>query len=274
MAKTQNTAGTLLQKSLEEKKRKNPAYSARALARDLNVSPSFLSMVVAGKKRLSLEKAVAVSDSLGLSRRQRQLFLKTVSLELLGQEAPALDVQKLLFEPSSSEDFVSIEVDQFQLFNQWYHIAVMDLLVCRDFSPEPTWIARRLGINEAMAASAMERLRRLGLIENVDGVWRKTSAEITVPTAQSHLAIRRFHSQMIEKAQQALGSENHQDFQRREISGLTMAIDASRMAEAKTKISQFKREMYELFGADETKASDVYQLNVQFFSLTTPEESE
>ncbi len=268
MAEHSQTIGNILRESLAEKRKRNPSYSARALARDMKVSPAFLSMVLKGKKHLSLERAKLVSQSLGIQGRKRSHFLKAVAMVNITGNTGSEDIKKILFEPASSQDFVSMDVHRFEFLSHWYHVAVLDLANCRDFSADPKWIATRLGITPEIANHAIDRLLRLGLLVKNDGTLKKTNAEISIPTTQPHVAIRNFHNQMIEKAKEALQSQEQSDFVRREISGITMAIDPSRIEEAKKRIKQFKREMYDLLSANDANQTEVFQLNVQFFPLT------
>lgn len=57
---------TALKEVLAQRKEKNPAYSLRAFARQLSVSPSFLCEVQSGRKGLSRQRAELLRQKLGL----------------------------------------------------------------------------------------------------------------------------------------------------------------------------------------------------------------
>jgi hypothetical protein len=60
---------------------RNRHYSLRAFARDLGVSPGGLINVIAGRRKLSLETAAQIADSLGYSPEDRQRLFRMVERE-------------------------------------------------------------------------------------------------------------------------------------------------------------------------------------------------
>lgn len=73
--------GTFLKNEFIDRQKKNQNYSLRAFSRDLDLSPSFLSDVMNGKKKISIDNALEVSRSLGWSWRESQLFLQTAQFD-------------------------------------------------------------------------------------------------------------------------------------------------------------------------------------------------
>ena len=62
-------------RELERRQRKNPSYSLRAFARDLEVPSSRLSEILNRKMGLSETRAVALADKLNLSSSEREFFI-------------------------------------------------------------------------------------------------------------------------------------------------------------------------------------------------------
>lgn len=261
-------AGPLLKAALDKRRRKNKAYSSRALARDLDLSPSFLSRVLNGKKLLSFETALRIADHLELKGKTKNQFLRAVVVEGLADQIPSKEVHLLLFGPAVSGGFVSMDQDRFEFFSSWYHVAILDLTACAGFKNSVRWIAGTLGIDPSMASDAVARLLRLGLLKKVGSRLVKTENKLEITTKRTDPALRKFHTQMIDKAKLALQSAEETDFKRRSISGVTMAIDSSRIEEARKRIASFREEMFELLAADVANPDEVYQLNLQLFPLT------
>lgn len=65
----------LLSKELASRKRRNPRYSQRAFARDLEVSQPFLSEVIAGKKSFSKKQIKKFLENIKLSELEKQEFI-------------------------------------------------------------------------------------------------------------------------------------------------------------------------------------------------------
>src|SRR4051812_10108612 len=64
----------LIQEELNSRKKKNPAYSLRALSRDSGVSQPLLSQILAGKRGLSHTKAHTIAARLGWNKKKARLF--------------------------------------------------------------------------------------------------------------------------------------------------------------------------------------------------------
>jgi len=231
----------------------NPSYSLRAFAKKLNLSPAYLSKVFNDERTLSVKAAGGIAQKLGYSEGESLDFCKLVA----GQRIPTA------LEEKSSLDSVLLSLDRFELIADWYHYALLVLTECKDFKAEPSWIADQLSITKKSAADAVNRLIRLGLIKKVQGRFKKVDKTIATPTDQVSRALRSFHSQMIAKAGEAI---EQQDIQDREISGITLAISPEQMPLAKKEIKKFQMKMARLLKTQD--ASEVYQLNVQFFRLS------
>ena len=74
---------------------------------------------------------------------------------------------------------------------------------------------------------------------------------------------RSFHKQYFQKASTALDDQELED---REFFSYTMAISKKRVVLAKQLIREFQKKLAKALETDE--ADDVYQVNLQFFSLT------
>jgi uncharacterized protein (TIGR02147 family) len=248
-----------LQRELDRRKRTNPAFSLRSFARTLDVSPSFLSHVINGHKNLSLLTALKIAQKLRYSPSEADSFVDLVKLEM--QQVVARDL------PVKSNEGLTLQLEAFQVISDWHHYAIRELTATLDFKADPKWIAKRLGITVLEAKEAVERLLLLGLIEKeADGRLVSTNLFIKTPTNQPSRALRNHHQQMIQKAQEALEG---QVISKRDITGTTIAIKPEQLELAKREIQKFHKRLADLLDTSSTKdASEVYQLNVQFFSLT------
>lgn len=241
---------------------RNPTYSLRAFARDLRISHCYLSQVMSHKRRLSIETAASLCNSLKLSDDERSQFMQTLFTEKWAQAKASPAERK---RPEPGEDVV-IEIDRFRAVSEWYHGAIFELISTKDFEPNFGWICQRLGITPSEARLAVRRLKRLGLIKTTKNKWTTASGLTYFPTKYSVLAVRKYHQQMIQKAADALATGERYD--ERDITGITFAVDPAKLAVAKKRITKFQREMMKLLAVEGT--SEVYQFNVQLFPLTNP----
>jgi len=265
-------SGEILKGILQAKLKKNPSYSLRAAARDLGVSHGYLSLVLNGKKRLSFERALQVVQFLKTDEARSELLLRSVALESTKNPACRAFLANSLSgeEDSHTGEFAILELDRFRILSEWYHIAILDLTLVKQFRPDAIWVAARLGIEADQVRIAVARLERLGLLKVTPTSWIKTTARLALPTNHSERAVREFHEQMIDKARETLQSPAAEDFSAREISAITFVVDPSKMAQAKKKIEKFKREMLAFMGDGE--CTELYQMNVQLFPLMRKED--
>ncbi len=71
---------TYLKSEFESRLGKNKKYSLRAYARDLMLSPQFLSHILSGKKHISVSTAVQISEKLNHSVIEASMFLDLILL--------------------------------------------------------------------------------------------------------------------------------------------------------------------------------------------------
>lgn len=253
-----HSASEFLREKYLERASRNPAYSLRALARDLGVSAAFISQVFSGKKKISAERALHFSRALKLTDDEASALVQLVAASG-GRMAAARAVAR--------PEIYSVDVECYKLLSRWYHLAILDLTTTKGFKPNVRWVADRLKITTQEVRDAIARLERLGLLEVSAKAWIKSQTRIQFPTDRSQKAVREFHAQMITKALAELEDGSAAAFAARDITGTTMAIDAAKIPEAKKLIAAFRRKLSS-FLSDSESPNEVYQLNVQLFSLT------
>jgi uncharacterized protein (TIGR02147 family) len=250
-----------LRAELKRRQRVNARYSLRSFALALEISPAFLSKVLSGKKNLSIGSAFEIGQKLQFSESEQKTFCQWVAKQALGESAEALMAGS---QDSVRQSKVSqLELEAFQVISDWYHFALRELVQTKGFKSEPEWIAQRLGISTEEAATAFERLQRLGLIEKKRGLWRKSEALLVTPSGVPSRALRHHHMQMIQKAKESLETQTVLE---RDITGITIPTHPENIEIVREEIKKFRRRMSELL--DSKNPSEVYQLNVQLFRLS------
>ncbi|MCX6123403.1 MAG: DUF4423 domain-containing protein [Proteobacteria bacterium] len=239
---------TFLRHLLAERQAKNPGYSLRAFARHLHIGSTTLSGVIARKRHMSKKNIETVADSLGLAPNAKIEMLRSAGF------LPAA---------ASSPPFISINEEDFSLISNWYFFAILNLAKIPTAKNDPTWIAEQLGISQAQAVDALELLLRRGYLANVTGRLLRTAAPIVTVTDVPSSALRSHHTQILEKAHNALRDIPVVE---RDVTAITMAISKSKIPKAKKLISEFQDKMESLLESEEP--DDVYSLAIQLFPLT------
>jgi uncharacterized protein (TIGR02147 family) len=256
-----SSPGQFLRAVFFQRTQRNSHYSMRAFARDLDVSHSYLSQIFNDKRCLHPKRAEALAARLSLDASSAACFLESVRTSFWRDRSGATGHAG----KAKPVEFFQLELDRFKVLSEWYHLAILDFTELADFKPSASWISRRLGVKVSEVRGAVRRLERLGLLQVTERGWRKTHSLLTVPSHHPGAAVRKFHRQMIEKALEALRSDSSEDYDARHIMGTVMAIDKSRLPEAKRRVTKFSRSLLRYLTSG--NPSDLYQLNIQLFPL-------
>lgn len=246
-----------LQNEFIRRCRLNSRYSLRAFARQLKLESSALSKILRGRRKVSQKMHDQLGLSLGLSRKEIQAFKSYRTKIPRGLNRGD--------EKQINDRYVQLAEDAFNIIADWYHHAILEFVRLKSFQPDHRWIARRLGINVHEALAAVERLTRAGLLKIENGKWtvlsqHNTTSNRTLTTS----AAKKLQEQILTLAIRAI---NEVDFERRDHSSVTVAIDSSRIPEAKKKLRAFRRSLCH-FLQDSSHLDEVYQFASALFPLT------
>jgi uncharacterized protein (TIGR02147 family) len=251
-----------LREAYEARLARNPKYSLRAFARDLGLAPSRIVEVLQYKRGLSRAGGARIARGLGLQAKETETFLNLIDSVHGRSELVRSRASKALREARAKDDS-ALRLDLFKLIADWYHYAILELTAVDGFESNEDWIAARLGVSKTVIAGAIERLKRLGLLVEEDGVW-KARDEMTYSTTDiPSEGLRRHHEQILAKAKDAIYT---QPVESRDFSALTMAIRREDVPLAKAMIKKFRRELSMQLEAGSAKNA-VYNLAIQFFQL-------
>ena len=231
----------VIKNNFETRLKKNPRYSLRAFARDLEVSVGRLSEILNSKSGLSLANAEKIANKLDLSAKEKDLFLNQVTLEH-GRSSLSREIAKKSISNLNSKglDFVEIDLETFKIVSDWYHYAIMDLVETHSFREDSEWIAKRFGINKFQVEQALERLKKTNLVEIKNNKIKTTNKTVATTTDVPSEAIKNFHRQILKKASDAI---DFQSVEERDITSITVPMDVNLIPELKNKIKKFRREI-------------------------------
>jgi len=233
---------------INHKKSSDRKYSFRYYSAKAGFSSTnFLNMAIQGKRNLSNNSILKIAKALRLNKQEQAYF---ENLVLMNQAADSSEkdfyYQRMLKAKPFSE---ARRIDQsgYDYFAKWYYPAIRELLDVVSQSSDAKSLAALLTpkISETMAQNAINALLDLGLIvKDVDtGNFTKTDLTLTTDKEVSSIQIANFHKAMMEKAEKSI--EQFSPIER-DISGVMLAIDASKMQEVKDKIDNFRKELIQL----------------------------
>jgi uncharacterized protein (TIGR02147 family) len=238
-----------LSEEFTKRRSKNQNYSLRAFSNLLSLDPSTVSQVLSGKRPVTKKMLTHLIEILGTDPQTKQGLLnfseKKVSKEL-------------------ENNYRQLTMDAFSLISEWYHYAILEFTFVQDFKNDHRWIARMLGITTTDVSLAIDRLKRLELIEEVDGRLMKTEVFITnFKDGVTSTALKNLQRSIISMALDAIDNTPQDE---KDITSMTFAIDVEKLPEAKEKIKVFRREMSLLL--ETGKQTRVYHLGVQLYPIS------
>jgi len=241
----------LLNEEFARRKAANPAYSLRALAKGLKLSPAGLSLLLNGRRPATKKMAQKLTQALSLDPEQ--------AAQLLG-----LFELKKAKRPSSHAKTLRLKADEFHLVADWHCFAILSLLETEGAKSTPAWIGRRLGIPSATAANALARMARLGLLkETASGGYALTHQSFSTSDEIASAAIKKNHAQVLELAKASLEQD---PLGLRDFLSITLAIDPAKIPEAKILMREFREKLGNYLESGAKK--EVYALNLQLIPLS------
>jgi uncharacterized protein (TIGR02147 family) len=254
----------LIKSEFENRISKNSSYSLRAFARDLSMTPQMLSAVLNKKKDLSVDSAVEIAGRLGLDPNQTQDLVDAVILASCKTLQAKQVIHKRIEERNlAPSGFKPLTLELFKAISDWYHFAILALTATKGFKSDPRWIASRLGISVFEAKEAISRLIALELLEEKNGVLKRTEFSVSALSNVPAGALRELARQLLTKGIRALEEQEQQD---RDITNITMAADPDLLPEAKKMILQFRRKLCKFL--ESGNRTEVYVFSPALFRLT------
>lgn len=247
----ENNYRDILRIEFQSRKARNQYYSLRAFAQSLGIGSGALSEILKGKRNLGINKARSIVDKLNFDESEKENFLNLIQdVRPKAVTKKTLDTRELsaeIFEIVSSADCMSI-------------LALADL---DNFRLDVEWISLKLAIKQKDVAHSLLLMREVGLLEVVNGVEQICEDFVFSLDGIPSRAIKNYHHQMLDKASDAL---EEQMVERRDISGISFAVDLEEIPNLKKDILNFQKRMIKKYS--EGKKEEVYHLEMALFALS------
>ncbi len=247
-------------------KTKNSSFSIRAWARKINCSHAQLVMILQGKRPLRLRHLAFLQKSIKLSS-QELLYLQALVQFDSATTAEEKDLAYLwLSELNPGKNHKSKDIEHYHAIAHWVHAAILAMTDLADFSCSEREISRRLRgkVTPIEVRSALKRLIELELIQkNENGKFKAVFQRTSTPDDLKNEGARQYHLGVMKLAEGALEDVT---LDKREFQSFAFAINETKLPLAKKMIRRFRERLAEAVGSE--NASNVYQMNMQFFQLT------
>jgi uncharacterized protein (TIGR02147 family) len=203
----------------EMRKNRRPSYSLRAFARDLNFSPSSLSDFLKGRVGMSEQRILHLAETLVWSEERREHFQDLVTLQHSKSSSERNDAQ-MRVNRRIKEKSTIYGVEKFKLISNWYTLVIVELChLLQNITPQQ--ISNRLSISLVEAKNSLKQLEKINILQKTKNGFKPTHQSFQFGDEIPSEAIRHFHFQVMQQAQEALISK---DMSQRESHSLVFSM--------------------------------------------------
>jgi len=254
-------------------KKNVPGYTYETIAvRAGFSSPSFIKLVIDGKKNVSKKSAGQIAEALRLKNKQRSFFLLLVDynqesdLEKKARLIARIDAYRKRNHPTR------ILPEDYRYLSQWYYCVIREMTDLPDWVEDPKSIAQKLrgGVSPAQVREALDFLTDQGfLVRDDEGKLIKKDKTLSTGDVRDDdmftTMARKFHVQMVHRA---LESIEQLPSGQRHVTNTTLSLSAKSYAYALKRIESLRMELLELAASD-NDVDSIYQLTVNLFPFIT-----
>ncbi len=191
-----------LQFEYELRKARRPAYSLRAFARDLRVSPSSLTDFMKQRVGMSADRIQQIADTLHWSPLRKEHFGDLIAARFQ-KDKGARQASLTRIKARLREGAAALSLEAFRLISEWYHLVLLELTQLQDHL-DPDEAAADLGLTVFQVKKALRRMVKLGLMELGDRGYKPLDVNNHFGDVAPSDSIVAFHSQILDLAEKAL----------------------------------------------------------------------
>jgi len=250
----------------QEKKSRSPFFSYRVFATQVGLDTSYLAKVIMKKRHIAAKSVAGVAKYCGLAGREAEFFETLVNFGKAKTDRQSRTYFERLLSLKETPSRKLVE-KQYEYYTKWYYSAIRSVIEYCDFGGDYGLLGKQLNppIGAREAKKAVRLLESLGLIaKDKSGRYHQTDAAISSGPQWKSAAIHAFQEETIGLAREALARHPRDT---RDISTITMSINAEQFEEIKERIREFRASLIKYVNED-TCPDRVYHMNIQMVPLT------
>lgn len=255
-----------------DKGRRPYSYAVFSAAADIK-SPSYLKLIIEGKRNLSLDMAEKFARALQFNKQETDEFVKLV---LFSQASDAVERNRhfvdlvnirLLKKMQKGE----IAKENWEKLPNWLSWILYSLVDLKDIKYEPKALIKILGpiATEEQLTQAISNLFNTGILRQNEVTGEFIKVRELIPNSQDVPVelVRKLQMDLLYLGLESLFKENPVD---REVGALTLALTEEEFNQIKFEIRQLKKRIAKDIVAKRvsTRGDRLYQFNLQFFPIS------
>lgn len=243
-------------------------FSIRSLAKKVDVSPSYFTMVLNKKASISDEVLYSLEEHLGLKKEEHAYLLHMIHLS----DAESLDKQKEAYKKLARSNLFksqnTADLMAHKYLSNWYYIAIREMAASPHFRADPKWIQGKVKkkLSLSQIREALEFLHQAGLIvTDSNGITTASGKSIKCDGPVYKLALTEFYKQIYELA---IDSIYQTERSQRYLTSHTMSVSADKYEEIKKVIDEAREKIRHLVLESTDEAQKVYHVSFLLYPFT------
>jgi uncharacterized protein (TIGR02147 family) len=254
-----------LKDAYEERRKLQPYFSYRFIGNKVGMDSSYLTRLFQKKLHLGDDLVDRMAGIFGLQDDSLEYFRNLVSFNKTKNEVQARVFHDQLMR-LRGVGYSVVREDQSEYFSNWIHAALRSLLDYQRFDGDYEALGVMLSppVSADEAKSAVFLLERLGMAKRTDFGYEILDNHLHSGDNWTTEAIKTFQKSTMELASRSLDVVPPS---MRDISTMTMNIDAETLDDLKIMVREFQENVAKLVESS-SKSDRVYHLNMQLFPLS------
>lgn len=254
-----------LRDAYEERRRSQPYFSYRFIGNRVGMDSSYLTRLFQKKLHLGDELVERMAGTFGIKGDSLDYFRILVSFNKTRVEAQARVFHEQLMRLRGVKYRV-VRREQEEYFANWIHVALRSMLDYHPFDGDFEALGAALdpAVPGEQVKESLFLLERLGLARRTETGYEILDDHLHSGENWDAAAILSFQKSTLELAARSLDTVPPA---RRDISTMTMNIDAQTLEDVKVMMREFQENVANLVERS-TTSDRVYQMNFQIFPLT------
>ena len=208
----EKTCPEILSEILEERILKNPSYSLRAFAKDLELSPASVSSILSKNRGLSHKMAARVAQKLPFSDIEKSRFVQLAIAQYSRSKIRREKALKSLESEVSLKKIKKLNVQE-TLLKTWHNLALLELISGESYKKtDLKLLGQKLGLSTQIVNHLVDKMLEAEiLIINQDDILEDNLGNLEIEDSPGSKILRDFHSQILEQASVALATQTSEE---------------------------------------------------------------
>ncbi len=239
---------SILNDHMNARKSRNPSYGLRSFARDLDISPASLSLILNGKQRLSPARSQIIATKLNLNSKESEIFTLDVTSAAARKKKDREVAKEKLDKLLKQNLWLSLKNPLEKVLRNWEYMAIFDLIKARK-QTSLSFLKQYFNFPSQKIESALTVLVENELIEQEKGGYISKYNKNRIDSPIPSRVIQSFHHQVLDQVKSSIDELGLKD---REITSTFLTVEDSSLAELKKEIEDFRVMICDKYGVSQS----------------------